>query len=157
MISIKRSPTAYTRTCDYTKVTEKQLLDSSIMHIGDVGEAMNFFCTALFRAAIRHDQDKITDIAGFHMDFVTGFKQTGWWDRHRLINRHHLSMEDGVPDDVNLIDVMEMIADCVMAGMARSGDVYPLNISPKVLMSAFQNTVDMLISKVRIVDDNDKL
>jgi hypothetical protein len=133
MISIRKSPSADTRTCDYTKVSEKQLLESSIMHIGDVGEAMNLFCTELFRAAVHHDQDKITDIAGFYRDFATGFKQTEWWDRHRMINRHHLTKEYGVPEGVNLIDVLEMIADCVMAGMARSGEVYPLEIPPTCL------------------------
>ena len=23
---------------------------------------------------------------------LTGFKQTGWWDRHRILNRHHLML-----------------------------------------------------------------
>lgn len=97
-----------------------------------------------------HDFDKIEDIDGFHRDFVTGFKQTKWWDKHRKINRHHLLQADGVPVDVNLIDVLDMIADCVMAGMARSGSVYPLNIDTAVLMRAFQNTVELLKSHVTV-------
>lgn len=64
------------------------------------------------------------------------------------MNRHHLLAEDGVPVDVNLIDVLDMITDCVMAGMGRTGEVYPLNIKPKVLMDAFQNTVELLKSQV---------
>jgi hypothetical protein len=52
--------------------------------------------------------------------------------------------------DVNLIDVLDMIADCVMAGMARSGSVYPLNIDTAVLMRAFQNTVELLKSHVTV-------
>jgi len=44
-----------------------------------------------------HDLDKISDIDGFHRDFLTGFKQTEWWDAHRKINRHHLLQPDGVP------------------------------------------------------------
>jgi hypothetical protein len=98
----------------------------------------------LDEAATRHDEDKLTDIDGFHRDFVTGFQETTWWDAHRKLNRHHLLAADGVPDDVNLIDVLDMIADCVMAGMARSGSVYPLNIDPDVLMRAFQNTAKIL-------------
>jgi len=43
-----------------------------------------------------------------------------------------------------------MIADCVMAGMARSGSVYPLEISPDVLMKAFNNTSDLLKSQVKV-------
>jgi len=41
-----------------------------------------------------------------------------------------------------------MITDCVMAGMGRTGSVYPLNINPQVLMNAFQNTVELLKSQV---------
>ena len=84
---------------------------------------------------------------------MTGFKQTEWWDKHRKINRHHLLQEDGVPQDVNLIDVLDMIADCVMAGMARSGEVYPLNLDPDVLMRAFQNTVELLKQHVEVWTD----
>ncbi len=97
---------------------------------------------------MNHDTDKITDIDGFHADFVTGFKEHGWWDRHRQLNRHHLTEPDGVRDDVNLIDVLDFIADCVMAGMGRSGSVYPLHLSPELLERAFQNTVELLKREV---------
>jgi hypothetical protein len=82
---------------------------------------------------------------------VTGFAQTGWWDRHRKLNRHHLTMADGIPDNVNLIDVLDFIADCVCAGMARSGSVYPLNLPPELLERAFQNTVELLKSEIVVV------
>ena len=55
-----------------------------------------------------------------------------------------------VTEDINLIDVIEMIVDCVMAGLARSGEVYPLDINPDVLLKAFQNTVEMLKENVII-------
>jgi 4-aminobutyrate aminotransferase-like enzyme len=45
-----------------------------------------------------------------------------------------------------------MIVDCVMAGMGRTGTVYPLEIKPEVLMAAFQNTVELLKSEI-VVDD----
>ena len=53
---------------------------------------------------------------------------------------------------MNLIDVLDFIADCVMAGMARSGSVYPLKLSPKLLDTAFQNTVALLTREVVVVD-----
>lgn len=143
-IRIENSATADTRTSDYRNVTKKQLLDSSVQHIADVRRALAFFHAELAEAATRHDADKLTDIDGFHADFVTGFEQTGWWDRHRKLNRHHLTQDDGIPDDVNLIDVLDFIADCVMAGMGRSGSVRPLEIEPEVLMRAFRNTADLL-------------
>ena len=144
MIEIYPSKTADTRSCDFATVSKETLLESSQQHIDDVRQALDFFAAQLRDAALRHDRDKITDLDGFHADFVTGFKQTGWWDRHRRLNRHHLLQEDGVPTDVNLIDVVEMIADCVMSGMARTGTVYPLGISEDVLRRAFDNTVELL-------------
>ena len=150
MIQIKKSPTADTRTCDFATTTKDTLLSSSFQHIEDVRFALEFFVEVMRTARDRHDFDKITDIDGFHRDFITGFKETTWWDNHRKVNRHHLLDADGIPPNVNLIDVLEMCADCVMAGMARSGSVYPLNIDPDVLMKAFQNTVEMLKTNVEV-------
>ena len=156
MIRIGKSPTADTRTCDFASTTKETLYDSSVQHINDVRKGLALFSQRLGNAAINHDTDKITDIDGFHRDFVTGFTQTTWWDAHRKLNRHHLNDEDGVPADVNLIDVLDFIADCVMAGMARSGSVRPLDIAPEVLMRAFQNTAALLTSEV-VVDEESAL
>ncbi len=148
MITIKKSETADTRTCDYANVSKETLLASSEQHIGDVHQALDFFRDKVEQALIAHDTDKLTDIDSFHADFLTGFERHDWWDRHRRLNRHHLAQEDGVPEDVNLIDVLDFIADCVMAGMARSGSVYPLKLPPELLERAFQNTVEMLKREV---------
>lgn len=155
MIKVKPSPTADTRTCDFANVTKGTLLESSKQHIADVQLALAFFRGQLAAAADLHDLDKIGDIEGFHRDFVTGFKQTEWWDRHRQLNRHHLNVADGVRDDVNLIDVLDFIADCVMAGMARIGSVYPLQLPPELLERAFQNTVSLLKANVTVDDTNE--
>jgi hypothetical protein len=150
MIRIRPSATADTRTCDFANVSKDTLLESSKQHIEDVREAHQFFSQLIARAMLDHDTDKLTDIDGFHADFVTGFAQTGWWDRHRTLTRHHLTQADGIPADVNLIDVLDFIADCVMAGMARSGSVYPLTLGPELLERAFQNTVELLKAQVEV-------
>jgi hypothetical protein len=134
MISIRPSPTADTRTCDFANVTKDTLYESSDQHIRDVRRALDFFIDAIAEAQANHDPDKLTE--------------TGWWDRHRKLNRHHLEQPDGTPVDVNLIDVLDYIADCVMAGMARSGSVYPLKLGPELLERAFQNTVELLKEQV---------
>jgi len=152
MITIKKSATADTRTCDWSKVTKEQLQVSSVQHINDVRRGIGFFNNLLARSANIHDYDKLSDIDGFHRDFQTGFKSTEWWDKHRTITRHHLLVDDGVPEDVNLIDVLEMIADCVMAGMGRSGSVYPLDITPELLKCAFDNTAALLQAQVVVND-----
>ena len=153
MIEIHKSATADTRTCDFANVTKDQLYESSLQHIEDVGKGIRFLVEKLAHAAEVHDRDKISDIDGFHADFVTGFKQTGWWDRHRKSNRHHLLQADGVPADVNLVDVLDLIVDCVMAGMGRSGNVYPLDISARVLSRAFDNTVELLKAQVVVAEE----
>lgn len=150
MIEIKPSPTADTRTCDVAAVTKEQLIESSLQHIDDVGKGLAFWAQRLMRAAVQHDYDKLTLIDHFYTDFQTKFEQTGWWDNHRKIHRHHLAQADGVPKDVNLVDVLEYITDCVMAGMARAGDVYALTMSPELLALAFENTVQLLKANVQV-------
>jgi hypothetical protein len=153
MIKIHPSATADTRTCDFANTSKETLLASSLTHIQDVGQALAFFGNMITMAAATHDYDKLTAIDWFHEDFVTGFKQTGWWDNHRKIHRHHLAQEDGVPPNVNLIDVIEYISDCVMAGLARSGPegFYAPTIDPTLLQRAFNNTVDLLKSNVQVI------
>jgi hypothetical protein len=150
MIEIPQSPTADTRTCDVSKVSKDELYRSSHQHILDVRRGLLFFRYLLEDAAARHDFDKLSDIDSFHSDFQTKFSVTEWWDRHRKLNRHHLLQADGVPDDVNLIDVLDMIADCTMAGMARAGSVYPLELPDEVLRAAFKNTCELLLSQVSV-------
>ena len=154
MIQIKKSTTADTRTCDYSKVTVEQLISSTESHREDVMRGLEFISEILTRKGLHHDDDKLDNIKQFYSDFKTGFKSTIWWDDHRKINRHHINTPDGCPKDVNLLDVIEHIVDCVMAGKARSGTVYPLSLSPEVLERAFQNTVEMMKNSVEVVEED---
>ena len=161
MIKIKKSPTADTRTCDWSKVTKDNLLEASRQHISDVEKGLEFFAHAL-RCRGRyyelgahlvnpdhfHDHDKLSAIDHFHSDFRTGFKEHGWWDNHRKVNRHHIDKPDGIPEAVDLIDVLEHVADCVMAGMARSGSLYALDLPDEILQRALKNTVELLKENV---------
>lgn len=148
MIKIKMSKTADTRSSDFANVTKSQLKASSIQHISDVKLGMEYIKGLIDTSVSTHDFDKLSDLDKFHADFITGFKSTTWWDNHRKVNRHHLLQADGVPKDVNLVDVIEMVVDCVMAGMGRTGSVYPLKIDPNVLMKAFENTVELFKSQI---------
>ena len=73
-----------------------------------------------------------------------------WFKNRHMTERHHLN--DSVPEDVNLIDVLEMVIDCTVAGLARSGNVYPITISPEVLQKAVENTSNLIINNTKIVD-----
>ena len=59
MINIKKSPTADTRTTDVDKVSKKQLLDSTNLHIEDVRKGMIWFAKQILLAANKHDHTKI--------------------------------------------------------------------------------------------------
>lgn len=155
-IVISPSPTADTRTCDWSKVTKEQLLKSSKMHIGDVKKGLEFFINKLKESGDRHDHDKISDIEGFHNDFSSGFKTENWYKNHKKVNRHHIADSDGVPKDVDLVDVIEYVTDCVMAGMARSGNVYTLELPNELLQKAFHNTVESLKNNVKVKDRLEK-
>ena len=149
-IKIKKSQTADTRTCDWSKVTKKQLLASSKQHIDDVRQGLTYLMTLLDKAADNHDYTKLTEIDHFHHDFKTGFAETGWWEMHQKTERHHIM--DHEPDDINLIDVLEHIVDCVMAGMARSGKFRFEGVNAEQLERAFVNTVDLLLKEVEVED-----
>lgn len=148
-ITIQKSETADTRTCDKSTVTESVLLASSLQHISDVGKGIAFFAGKLTEAASIHDYDKLSKIGWFHADFTTDIlKPGGWLENHYKIHRHHLDKDGGVPEDVNLIDVLEHIADCVMAGMGRAGDVWPIKLTDELLQRAVANTAALLKSNV---------
>lgn len=153
MIVIKKSKTADTRSAD-VKVTKEQLLASSEQHIDDVKLAMSFFIEIIFTRAQKHDWTKLDGIKQFHYDFKqtqkTGcdFTKLPWYQRHISEERHHLN--NRVPDDVNLFDVLERVADIVMAGMGRTGTVYPDHLPPDVLEKAYQNTVELLKREVKV-------
>ena len=148
MITIQKSPTADTRTCDVTKVTREVLVDSSRKHIQDVQFGLAFFRQKLVEAGAAHDYTKLERMDQFFADFKTNFEKHEWWDHHQKTERHHLNSPTGVREDVDLIDVLEFITDCVMAGMARSGSVYELKLPAEVLEKAFQNTVAKLKAEV---------
>jgi len=152
-IIIKKSSTADTRTCDVSKVSKEILLMSSEQHIGDVVKGMNFFICLMEIARRDHDFTKITHIDEFYKDFRNKFITQDWYDMHKRVERHHISVSEGVRDDINLVDVFEYIVDCVMAGMGRSGKVQDLTISNETLQKAFQNTINLLTNNVVVEPD----
>ena len=129
MIKIKKSSDADSRT-SVGKVSKEILLENSQQHIMDVSKAIFWMMTQLWIASTKHDWTKLDYIDEFYHDFEQSqngfqgdFKQEHWFKDLHLQERHHLN--DRVPDDVNLFDVLERVADVTTAGMARSGSIYP--------------------------------
>ena len=154
-IRIRKSPSADTRSANH-EITREELERSTAMHISDVAKAMRWFADKIEEAGERHDWTKVEYMDEFYDQFhkaqTTGRWGHGWYDEiHVEKERHHL--RDKCPDDVDLIDVLEQIADGVMAGMARSGEYRKEPVSPSLLKNAYDNTIDKLLSVVEVEGD----
>lgn len=150
-VSLEKSDTADTRTCDVSTVTREQLRYSSVAHRRDVMALFESVCTYLKNKAASHDMTKLEEIDWFYEDFKTGFKKQGWYDMHRLAERHHIAHGDGVPFDVDLFDVLEHLVDNVTSCVARTGDkskYIPAKLRPEMLAKAIRNTEMKLLDAV---------
>lgn len=155
MIRLRKSSKADTRSAR-EKVSKETLLKESNQHIGDVGDALHWMMERLEAIRYKHDWTKVKYIDEFFADFSAtqaglqgDFKQMHWFKDLHLLERHHLN--DRVPDDVNLFDVLERVADVTTAGMARTGNIYPESISPEMLVKAYNNTIELLAEQI-VVD-----
>lgn len=155
-IIIKKSNKADTRTAK-GEVTKKELLQQTYSHIDDVNNVGNFLIDKFKEQIKQHDHTKIDGIDQFYKDFTTAmqngeFKKLPWWQLH-MTERHHLN--DNVPEDVNLLDVLEMVIDCSVAGLARGGSadkIYPIVIPQEILEQAIDNTKQLIIDNTKLED-----
>jgi hypothetical protein len=151
-IEIKKSKTADTRTCDWSNVSEDELLEASSEHILDVQSGFYYLIQLMKQISRQHDRTKISHIDKFHEDFKTGFEKTEWWQMHQREERHHFNNPEAIQDDVNLLDIIEQIVDGVMAGMARSGEYRMEPLSNELLQRAYENTAKLLLDKIEVVE-----
>lgn len=157
MIKINPTPNADSRSGGMN-ITIEQLEQSTADHIGHVQQGLMYFAKVIAVAGSMHDATKLQYMEDFHETITTqtpgeGVKASPWYKMHISRERHHLMSK--APDDVNLVDVLEYITDCVMAGMSRTGTVTKLELPDKLLQEAFQNTVEMLKGQVKIIDEED--
>jgi len=140
------------------EVGKETLLNDSRRHKGDVNKAIQWMAERLINIGTKHDWTKIEHIDELYADFSAtqdgfqaDFKEMHWFKDLHLQERHHLT--DRCPEDVNLFDVMEKIADSVTAGIARNGSVYDDNIAPEILVKAYHNTMKLLINEIEVEDE----
>ena len=105
--------------------TKENLLKETEVHQYDVFTCMNYISEICTTTGHIHDNTKSQNFDEFY-DSLTSIDM------------------DNTPNDVNLIDVMEMISDCCCAGYRRNGDVYNITLSEEVLKKAFDNTVNLI-------------
>ena len=158
MIKIKRHTEGDTRVAKEIP-TVSDFSTANYEHVEDVKNLAHFFSEELVKRVKNHDWTKLREpyksmfyrdlcaVMEGRMDFFDG----KWSQLHyNELERHHLKQH--CPDDVNMLDVIEMICDCVAAGMARSGDVYDLDIPSDVLQKAVMNTANLLKEEIQVVD-----
>ena len=154
MIDIVRTCDADSRAAQGEPSKEK-LLTSTVQHIEDVQKGLAYFASLLVEAGTKHDHTKISGIDDFFELYSGGlkgeeFKQGDWFKLH-ITERHHLN--DRCPDDVNLIDVLERVADITMAGMGRSGAIYSDSLDEEILLKAYKNTIKLLCDNVTVLEE----
>lgn len=157
MIKIRRNTNGDTRVAK--KIPSfYEFRDANEEHIDSVSEMMSEFSKIIKDQGKKHDWTKIREPyqSMFYRELCAtiegkmAFESGEWAEKHYALERHHLKRR--VPDDLNLFDVLEMIADCVCAGCARSGTIRQIEIDEETLMKAVHNTVELAHSIVEIED-----
>lgn len=153
MVTIYKNPNGDTRTAP-KNVTFEEFQEANDMHREDVNQVMYELSQMIDKRGENHDCTKKSQERMFYKNFLstmnegTDFVNDEWYQLHIKAERHHLLSH--CPDDVNLIDVLEMISDCVCAGMARSGEIRDLEIDSDILNKAVQNTVKMIKDMIEV-------
>lgn len=126
-------------------VTFKEFQKANDMHKEDVKNTMNEIAFLLMEKGKKHDWTKKDYEEMFYNNFLstlnngTNFIEDEWYQLHIEKEKHHLFSK--CHDDVDLLDVIEMVVDCVCAGKARSGEIRGLEINQEILNKALKNTV----------------
>lgn len=153
MIEIKKNPNGDSRTA-IKGISFEQFCDARNMHSNDVKAVMHELSMAVDKVGEFHDYTAKSQARMFYRDFLDVqkngaiFENGEWYQLHVKAERHHLL--SNCPDDVNLIDVLEMIADCTCAGLARSGEIRDLEIDTEILNRAVKNTAEMIKNMVTV-------
>ena len=153
-VTIKRQTLGDTRTAARVPTFE-EFNFANISHRLDVAVMMDNLAKVMIMQGEIHDRTKKEEPyrSLFYRELcakiegkIDSFEDGEWYPMHCKTERHHLN--EHCPEDVNLIDVIEMICDCVCAGMARKGEVYPVSIPTEILQRAVKNTAQMCIDAV---------
>ncbi len=159
-IIIGNTQNADSRTAN-EKLSKETLEKATNIHREEVFKLMNWLSDKILARGVRHDYTKSMYFDEFADEVLKPhtddeFKNAQWYQKHIFEERHHLNAN--CPIDVNLIDVLEMICDCVSAGKGRSGKITPAYLKlkdPTILERAYWNTVKILddITEVNQTED----
>ena len=156
-VNITMNPNGDTRTADHIPSIE-EFDTANKSHIKHVQKIAEEYAKRIPIEIMWHDITKVQDPyrSMFYRDMVKTmsgdmtFEDGEWAKIHYSYERHHLNRN--CPEDVHWIDVLEMIIDCVAAGLARSGSIRPIQIDPEVLTRAVENTASYIAEYIRLLD-----
>jgi len=157
-IIIKNTSDADSRTADDT-LTREKLYDATETHIEEVGQIMDWFGKRLHEIGLKHDFTKMGANFDEYAEVVLArlpegeFEETDWCQRHYFEERHHVNSD--AKTDVNLLDILEHIADVVDAGKGRAGHVTSkyCDINPILLYRAYWNTIRLVDELLEIKEE----
>lgn len=158
MIEIYKNPNCDTRTAN-KNVTFEEFQEANDNHIYDVQNVMYKIAILIQKTGKLHDCIKKCQEKMFFRDFKSAlennddFSESEFYKLHSTAERHHLAAN--CPDDVNLIDVLEMIVDCSCATLARCGETKRITLDSDVLLRAVDNTYNLIESMIELVDESD--
>lgn len=153
-VVIKETPNADSRTMEGKELDRDLIFEDTKSHIKGVQDIMEEMSNKLLDNSKRHDFTKIKEFDGFFdmlSELVTnGHNVNGnkWWELHITDERHHVLNKE--PKDVNLFDILELIADVNASGMARTGEVYDIQMPGDLLIRAFNNTMRMVKNSIEV-------
>ena len=154
-VKIKKTVKCDTRTLPKgSVVSEKDSEEDTLKHRQAVIDVGNYFCERIKEQFKNHDWSKLgTNLKDFTDGLNKGFDSpefNAWYDMHVSAERHHL--KKSVPDDVNIIDLLEMLIDCACAGMARTGSCYPMELDNELLQKVVAHTFELIKSVIEVED-----
>lgn len=164
MIRVKKSKYPDSGVSGASGASKQDLISDAVQHRTDVRNAVSWLVQELNKRITVHDYTKIRDpesdmyFQAFNEAAVNkaSFKASPWYALHVLMERHHLLARE--PKDVDLLDVLEFIADIVTANKARGREDLSriATAMPEgLLYRAFRNTVNKL-NAIMVVDEDAK-
>lgn len=156
IVEIDKSPNADSRTADKGKVSFEDFSKATDMHREDVKNVIYELAHRLREIGDKHDWTKKEQEDEYYDSYVTAkkngtdFHKSDWYRNHVKEERHHIKYH--VADDINLLDILEVICDHCCDELVEKGKVGKMDIDEDVLMKAFNNTVELVKSFIRLDD-----
>lgn len=156
IVEIDKSPNADSRTADKGKVSFEDFSKATDMHREDVKNVIYELARRLREIGDKHDWTKKEQEDEYYDSYVTSkkngtdFHNSDWYKNHVKEERHHIKYH--VAPDINLLDILEVVCDHCCDELVEKGRVGKMDIDEDVLMKAFNNTVELVKSFIRLDD-----